>query len=124
MFVLSEEMPKIWWPVTVKWPSATKPGDTVDMKLRVLFEALAPEEARALDEAMTKAEIAGDISKRNDLMLRVVKDWAEVVEADDNKTPVPFSQEALVAALRLSWVRIGFNKAWSAFVAADHRLGN
>lgn len=124
MFVLSDALPKIWWPVTVKWPSDTKPGETVEMNFRVLFEALAPEEARAIDEALTKAEIAGDASQRNALMQRVVKDWGDVVEPDEKKTPIPFSTDALTAALRFSWVRIGLNKAWTAFVAADHRLGN
>lgn len=124
MFQLAETLPQIWWPVTVKWPSATEPGATEDKTFKVLFAAIDREEGEALDEEVRKAELAGDTSKRDLLMLHVVKNWAEVYSPGDSKTLLTFSEDALKRALRISWVRIGFNRAWTGFVNADHRLGN
>lgn len=123
MFQLTKTPAAIWWPVTVKWPNSSKPGDTVDMTFKVQFEVLPQSEGRAIDEALTEAEMKGDTSQRNTLMLRVVKNWDEDVVDEDGK-PIPFSRDALEAALEFSWVRIGLNQAWTAFVNGDPRKGN
>lgn len=125
MFELTTEPLRHWWPVKVKMPSGTiyeEAGHMVEREFKVLFEALPQEEGLALDAEARAAEIAGDTSKRNLLMLRVVHNWADVV--DKAGKPVLFSKERLVAMLATSWTRIGLSRAWVAYLAADPALGN
>lgn len=122
MFQLTEKPPHIWWPATVNQPSGDKPGEIDKKELKLLFEAIGRGEMEEVERAMNKAELAGDKDAVDAMLVRVVKDWRDVV--DDAQSPIPFSEERLRAALQISWVRIGFLRAWTAFVSGDPRLGN
>lgn len=122
MFEVSAEPLQHWWPVVVKAPSSTTPGAIVEHRFEVLFETLEHDEAEKIDNEVSAAELAGDVSKRNVLLRRVVKDWKGVV--DQKQQPIPFSTEVLDKVLQLTWNRIGFNRAWTAYQNGDPRLGN
>jgi len=122
MFEFFSEPLQHWWPVVVKAPSSATPGAIVEHRFEVLFETLEHDEAEKIDNEVSAAEIAGDTSKRNVLLRRVVKGWKGVV--DQKQQPIPFSTEVLDKVLQFTWNRIGFNRAWTAYQNGDPRLGN
>lgn len=112
-----------WWPVVVRIPDPNVAGAIIEQKLKVLFE---PEEQ---DAAIEQAEIYAALptvkaraDHERDQLLRVVKDWDDVVTAE--KHTVPFSEENFRAALQRKWFRDGVYRAYSESLNGDARLGN
>ena len=107
------ENPTFWWPVTVRVPDPEAPGKTVSQDLRVQFAPKTRDEEIALQEkfaALTSERDRADAEIAN--WLDIVKGWDGVV--DGNGNPVPFSAEALRAALQRSWFRVGLGEAFTA----------
>lgn len=122
MFILKDEI-SYWWPVTVRMPNATGSGDFTRQTFKALFEALTRDEAEALDKEVMAALNAGDETKRDALLERVVKDWEGVV--DEDKGEIAFSAETLRQALQWPWVRVGLYDAWTQSQSGEkRRLGN
>ena len=122
-FTLSKTI-RYWWPVTVSIPDPANPGKCIKQTLKVLFE---PKNQDAAISAYKHLEEIPDVHDRlvaeRDMLAGVVKDWADVV--DDDQTPMPFSQEALNAALQQGWFRTGLNRALTESLTGEEaRLGN
>lgn len=122
MFILKDEI-SYWWPVNVRMPNATGSGDFTKQTFKALFEALTRDEAEALDKEVLAALAAGDETKRDALLERVVKGWEGVV--DEEKAAIAFSAGTLRQALQWPWVRVGFYDAWTQSQSGEkRRLGN
>lgn len=107
---------RYWWPVKVRQPivetgDPKKSGgrfETVELKL--LLEAMGEDEVKAIDAALASLPPAERIERQHEQLERVVKDWTDVVDEDNQ--PVPFSQEAFRQAMQRTWFRLGVYKAW------------
>lgn len=122
-FVLGKS-DRYWWPVVVRVPDPDRAGQTVDLKLEILLEP------KDQDAAMEDTErLAGIVNIRERasaeraVLTDVCKDWRDVVDEDGK--PVPFSTDALDAALQKSWFRIGLLRAYGESLSGEAaRLGN
>lgn len=122
-FVLVEN-PTYWWPVTIRIPDPSAAGKLIEQRMKVQF---APQNR---DEALKRQEFYAALTTERDRidaemadMLDIVKGWDDVV--DGNGNPVPFSADALRAALGKSWFRSGLNKALAeSIVGIEPALGN
>ena len=137
----------IWWPVSVLEPDDDNPGTLVEKKFQAQFLIRSRDEAKALQEernallkqlpgsddylkdytaASAKAEeVNAAIEAHDNKVFHLnVTNWKDVV-ADDGKTQLPFSSDALDMALNLDRVRLALVKAYDEAVSNDKaRLGN
>ena len=110
-----------WWTVKVKQPiddpDPKKGGKIETVELKVQFEALAQDDARA--HAVEIRDLPKDErdKREHDLIERAVRNWEGVV--DDDNQPVPFSLEAFRRAMQFSWFRLAIYEAWIASSAGE-----
>lgn len=122
-FTLAKNM-RYWWPVAVRMPDPHTPGKIAEQQLKVLFEPKGRDEAIASQETLAALNTAKERADHEQSELKdVVKGWDDVV--DDEGTPVPFSDEAITAALQMSWFRTGVYSAYADSLSGQEaRLGN
>lgn len=122
-FTLAQTV-RYWWPVTVRLPDPETPGKILEQQLQVLFEPKGRDEAIAAQEAYAQLDSAKERSAHEHRELAdVVKGWDDVV--DEEKAPIPFSEEALSRALQFSWFRAGVYEAYAQSLNGEEaRLGN
>ncbi|MBY6091077.1 hypothetical protein [Maritimibacter alkaliphilus] len=122
-FTLAKSI-RYWWPVTVRMPDPNTPGKIIEQQLKVLFEPKGRDEAIAAQDAYAALGSVRERADHEHAELRdVVKGWDDVVDEDRN--PVPFTEEAIQAALQLSWFRTGVYNAYADSLAGQEaRLGN
>ncbi len=121
MFKLGKER-KVWWPV--KLAATNEAGESSTVTIRALITLLKADELLALrtaplqklaaagagaDPAALIERIAGEEQAFTALLAAHVTDWRGVV--DDEGADVPFSAEALAAALEYADVRQAFGTA-------------
>lgn len=112
-----------WWPVEVKLPHAEIPGKIVTQSFTMQFEAIGADEANAIWAEIEALPVAERAARRHDELVRVSKDWRDVTGEDGSE--VPFTEQALRAALQFSWFRVGLTEAYSRSLSADAaRKGN
>lgn len=125
MFTVTEDH-RFTWPVKVQLPSADKPGEFEVQTFTGHFRLLPKERANELAGAMTDAATRGAaaIGEQEMVQIReVLLGWGDdVVDAD--KTPVPFSTEALDVACRIEPVRTAIAVAYAEAAAGGARRGN
>lgn len=115
---------RYWWPVTVRVPDPTKAGEMIEQTLRLQLEP------QSRDAALAAQERADGLTKVRDLIdheieqtLLVVRGWDSVV--DDDGEIVPFSPDALRAALQHTWFRTAVSRAIAESLNGEAaRLGN
>lgn len=98
-----------WWPVSVTQPSAEKPGELEVQTFKMRFKAKSQAEGQAFTESLTGLTAAELWERRHAWWLDVCEDWDDVVE---NKKPIPFSADALVAMLDIRWINDAVKKAY------------
>lgn len=137
----------IWWPVSVLEPDDDNPGTLVEKKFQAQFLIRSRDQAKALQEernALLKQlpgsedylkDYAAASAKAEEINVAIeahdnkvfhlnVTNWKDVV-ADDGKTQLPFSSDALDMVLNLDRVRLALVKAYDEAVSNDKaRLGN
>lgn len=119
MFKLVEKH-EYWWPCTAQVPVN---GAFEKQKFSLKFETLTDDEAEALDKEIIASLESGDRSKRDAMLLRVVKDWTDV-EGPDGK-PMEFSENNLVEVLkRFPWFRKAAYQGWRESQDGAAKLGN
>jgi len=111
-----------WWPVTVRRPDEDQPGKMTEETFTARFKALGAERADELDAAATAAGLS--IFARVKITIKeVLVGWKDIV--DDGRAEMPFSAEALNAAVQLPWFRDGVTKAYGeAVTGQEPRQGN
>lgn len=100
--------PLFWWPVKVRMPSQSRPGEIDVQAFEMQFEAVdasAGEEILAEVQALTSHDDL--LAHRHDFLVRVSHDWRGI--AGD----VPFSAEALRRALDFKPLRDAVDQAYS-----------
>lgn len=109
-----------WWPVTVRVPSAQRPGEIEEQSFEARFRALTSDEATKLDAKITESD---DRQGAEQMLLReVVVDWRGV--EDEAGASIGFAT-GLDIALSVSWIRAGLYRAYAQAMAGDAaRLGN
>lgn len=116
---------RFWATATASIPSETTPDKTETQSFRILFELMPKDESAAAVDAMTAAlqvgAVAVDEADRAQLV-RVVKGWDEVVDADGE--PMPFSAEALDQALRFPWFRQAVSVSYGKAISGEAARGN
>lgn len=114
---------RYWWPVTVRVPDPENAGQFLEQTLRLELEPLPRTEALAAQEALAELTTGREmVDHENNQTLRVVKNWEGVV---DDQGTVPFSEDALRAALEHSWFRIAAARAIADSLNGEAaRLGN
>ncbi len=102
-----------WWPVPVRFPDPDpkRAGRTLEQTFTAQFEEMPLDEARLLEEEIAALPHKEQLSREHDLLVRVVKSWADDV-VDEQEQPIPFSAEALHEALQSAYVRAGLYTAW------------
>ncbi|TIV68873.1 MAG: hypothetical protein E5V89_21210 [Mesorhizobium sp.] len=122
-FVLAKEH-LYWWPVTVDMPDPDKPGKWLKFSYTHQFVSVGNDEAIALQKEI--AELKDDAEKaarQHDMLVKASRNWRDVV--DEDKQEVPFSEEALRAALEHTWYRAGLYNAYFKSLTSDEaRKGN
>jgi len=118
---------RYWWPVQVKQPVADadpkKAGRVETMTLKLLFEAIDQDVAKALDAELAALPKEERESRQHEHIEQVTKDWADVV--DDDNQPIPFSLDRFRQAMQRSWFRLAVYKAYAASIAGEEaRLKN
>lgn len=114
---------RYWWPVTVRVPDPENAGQIIEQTLRVELEPLPRDEALAAQEAggtltTARAAVEHEITQT----LRVVRNWDGVV---DESGTVPFSPEAMRAAMQHTWFREAVSRAIADSLNGEAaRLGN
>jgi len=121
-FVLAAAV-SYWWPVTVRIPDPENAGAVIEQKLKVLFE---PEDQ---DAALEQAEIYAGLATPKERaehehrqLARVVRGWDDVI--DEEKKPVPFTEDNFRAALQQRWFRDGLYRGYAESLNGEARLGN
>lgn len=115
---------RYWWPVTVRIPDPGNAGQYLEQELKLQFEPLPrSEQIEASEKAAslkTWREIADfEIAQA----IRVIRNWDGVV--DDSGSLVPFTAEALTAALQHDWFRTAATAALNASMNGEEaRKGN
>lgn len=123
MFVVSE-IRRFSWPVKVRFPSQSTPGEYEVEQFIGHFKLIGRERAVELGEAMEAARREGPraaAAQEISQIAEVMEGWGDVIDAE--KAPVPFSVEALTAACRHPQVVAAINEAYVEG-AAGGRLGN
>ena len=115
---------RYWWPVIVRLPDPENPGKIIEQRLKVLFEPKRRDEAFTAQEAYAKLTTPKERLLHEQAELTdVVKGWDDVV--DEDKSPIPFTVEALDQALQFSWFRAGVYDAYAQSLNGEEaRLGN
>lgn len=137
----------VWWPVTVLEPDEDNPGTLIENEFQAQFVIRSRDQAKALQEerntlikqlpgsddylkdyasASAKAEeVNAAIEAHDNKVFHLnVTNWKDVV-ADDGKTRIAFSPDALDMVLNLDRVRLALVKAYDEAVSNDKaRLGN
>lgn len=98
MFKLTTQK-TVTWPVTVQIPQDG--GKTQKATFHVRVEVLPSDEFQAIYERGGNDE---------DLLRRVLVDWDGVADADGH--PIPFSEEARDALIRIPYVRVALITAY------------
>ncbi len=109
-FVLTREH-RYWWPVTVTFPhdDPAKAGEIVQQTFKMQFVAMPQDEAAALADEIAALPPSERAKREHDHIIAVSCNWTDIVDAD--KSPVPFSEEALREALQSSFFRIAIYRA-------------
>jgi len=119
MFVTTDEY-FFWWPVTVHRPSRVNPGELTEEVLKVEFEALGDDELDKITEEIAALPTEKERrARQHDVLLRVVRNWAEVEDAD--KRSVPFTTERLAAEIRHPSFRTALYLAYAEATAGARR---
>lgn len=120
------EHPRFWWPMTVRVPDPETAGAVIEQRLEVLLQARPQDELVA--EQKRLAEITDPleqiVAERTSLSA-AIHGWRDVV--DDDGSEIPFTAEALNAAMQHSWFRAGLHRALAEALAgkeAGARVGN
>lgn len=108
-----------WWPVEIRVPRTelNKAGKLDVMTLKLQFEAIDSDEAEALRAEIADLPASERDAREHAHLERVVRDWAEVVDDDNNA--VPFSMVVFRQAMQRSWFRIGVYKAYVTSISGD-----
>ena len=111
------------WPVTIRVPDPDRAGEILEQEFTATFLAMPLDEAEALDEEIDEAPARDQVRRRNDVLRRVLVGWDGI--EDDDGAAVPFSDDALNAAIQHSWFRIGVYQAYFRSLQGEApRLGN
>ncbi len=107
-----------WWPVRVRYPDPDpkKAGQVTEETFNALFEEIGFDASIALDEELAALSPKERQKREHEHLTRIVKGWDDGV-VDENKQPVPFSAEALHAALQSVFVRTGLYAAYMQSLA-------
>ncbi len=101
---------RYWWPVAVQIPDPATPGKIIEQRLKVEFEPLPQAELMAAQEESAKLATLREVTDHGIRQAkRVVRNWADVVDADGEI--VPFSADMLEQALQHAWFRAAIQKA-------------
>ncbi|MBN9243378.1 MAG: hypothetical protein J0I98_11340 [Mesorhizobium sp.] len=123
-FVPTDEL-LYWWPIKIPVPHPDRPGQWKTETFEMQFRAVDEDRIRELQEeyAALKNE-AERLAHQDDQLFAAAVDWRGVV--DDEKEPVPFSQEMLLAMLRAAvWYRSGVYDSYHRSLVSDAaRRGN
>lgn len=124
MFVLQDRY-RFDYPVIARLGVDDK-GKSIEQRFTVTFEPLNVAETAELDEDPGALTIADRVAKQDELLRRTIVDWKDVVDGDAK--PVPFSTEALDAALSWGLIKIAlyqaYTRAMSGQAPEERRLGN
>ncbi|WP_027143144.1 hypothetical protein [Mesorhizobium sp. WSM3626] len=117
---------RYWWPVTVEMPDADKPGEIVTKSFDMQFEAISSDESDAMLKEVSALPPEEQKKRRHEELMRVCKDWRDVVDGPVGKEePVPFTEAALALSLQYAWFSRGLYKAYAQSLAGDEaRRGN
>lgn len=115
---------RYWWPVTVSPPDPVNPGKFLTQTMKIEFEAENRDEALARMEKIAALPAEEQADHEFDELRRIVKNWDEVVGAD-NLTPIAFTAEVFDKAIQHSWFRIGVYRGYAESLSGDQaRLKN
>ncbi len=123
-FVLTKEH-TYWWPVKVAIPDPdpARAGKLIEQEFRMQFVSIGQDEAQALADEIAALEPKERAAREHDLILRVSKDWADIV--DEDQQPVPFSEEMFRAAMQSPFYRAAVYRAYNASMRGEAaRKGN
>ncbi|HEY5209305.1 MAG TPA: hypothetical protein VIJ42_07660, partial [Stellaceae bacterium] len=123
MFKLAQRR-LFWWPVNVVMPDPAQAGKTITETFEMQFEALSLDQANELQNEIEQIGDRAELRARQfDFLKRVCVGWRDIVDGD-GKT-VPFSPEALHAAIQFSWYRDAVMRAYQKAIGTDEaRAGN
>ena len=115
---------RYWWPVIVRMPDEHNPGKMAEHELKVLFEPQPREEAVKAAEAYAKLKTAREqADHEHQRLLAVVKNWNDI--EDQDKNPIPFSEQSFLQALEYPWFRLGVYNAYTdSLNGIEARMGN
>lgn len=113
-----------WWPVTVHMPDPANPGQFLKQEMKLQLEPQTRDEAITSSEALANMKTAREmIDHEIDEHLKIIRNWDGVV--DEGGGPMPFSPEALKAAMQHTWFRKAISKAIAESLGGEAaRLGN
>lgn len=117
---------RYWWPVTVEIPDRDKPGKFATQSFTMQFEAISSDESNDILKEIAALKPEEQKKRQHEELMRVCKDWRDVVDGPDGKEEqVPFSEAALAANLQFSWFSRGVYKAYGQSLTPDEaRRGN
>lgn len=118
MFVLANTY-RYSWPATAMVPDLSEPGKVTPQTFQLSFEPLSRDELIAADREAARS--GGDA--QYSVLLKTIKGWDQVVSVENE--PVPFSETALLQALKFTWFRIAAFNAYAESMSGEAaRLGN
>lgn len=117
---------RYWWPVKVELPDREKPGKVITQSFTMQFLAMPADEGEAMLKEIAALPPEEQKKRQHEELMRVCKDWRDVVDGPDgNEEEITFSEAGLRANLQYSWFSRGLYKAYAASLAPDEiRKGN
>lgn len=114
---------RYWWPVKVRVPDPENAGRFLEQDLRLELEPQPRDAAIAAQELLAGLKTVREVVEHEIAeVLKVVRNWDGVV---DDQGTVPFSEDAMRAALQHSWFRNAVTKAIADSLNGEEaRLGN
>ncbi len=106
------------WPVTVRLPDPVNPGAFAEHGFIATFEAIGLDEAEAIEQAA--AGDGGPLALARGqaaVIMRVLKGWADVVDADGRD--IPFTPAALAGACGEAWFRTAVIAAYAQAISGQ-----
>ena len=114
-----------WWPIKIVKPHPEKSGQWLTESFEMRFASVSSDEAERISKQI--AELKTDEERaehEHDQLLNVSRDWRGV--EDDDKQPVPYTREMLLAMLKAApWYRAGIYSSYARSLVRDEaRKGN
>ncbi len=108
--------------VTIRVPDPDVADKLVEQTLTVLFRIMSPNEVSQFDERVRALPMEERARNPHGFLKQIVIGWEDV--ADAGGKPVPFTPEALEAALQLPWFPAPVAEEYWRAMAGQPRLGN